>query len=92
MNLFERSPVARDITIENITDMTIYAEFSFSSAFSGVELEIEKNNPNMEYLLCRRCVERVDNEKIALPRIQCTAMRNVPMNCILASTRQAKRS
>lgn len=90
MNLFEFSPVARDITIENITDMTIYAEFSFSSSFSGVELEIEKNNPNMEYLQCTKWIGRRNNEKIVSLRIRCIALPSVQTICIPASTRQVK--
>lgn len=92
MDPFACRPVARDITIENTTDTTIYVEFSFSSAFSGVELEIEKNNPNMEYLQCTHQIVCVDNEKTASLRIQSTAMPNVQMNYILVSTRQVKQN
>lgn len=51
MTLFCR-PVAKDITVENVSDMDIFVELNFSSSHSGVKLEIEKDNPNLEYTKC----------------------------------------
>ena len=92
MDPFACRPVARDITIENTTNATIYVEFSFSSAFSGVELEIEKNNPNMEYLQCTKWSECVGNAKTASLRIQSTATPSAQTNYIPASTKQVKQN
>ena len=45
-------PTGREIVIENTCDKDIFVEPKFNSSSPGIELHIEKENPNCSILNC----------------------------------------
>lgn len=57
MELTDR-PTKQTIQIENICERDLLVEIHFTAPQSGIELQIEEDNPNSEILNCERWIFR----------------------------------
>ena len=51
---FTTRPTAREIFIENTFDHTVFVEPRLTETIPGLTLQIEKENPNLDLLNCRK--------------------------------------